>query len=95
MLSQKASPSSYSHLNNTPRLVARLRPEEAHQWRNTTKPCSGASANSTAIIDVDRARRVWQSALEAGDWTGDPVWVHGDLLPGNILIEQRPTQRHH
>jgi aminoglycoside phosphotransferase (APT) family kinase protein len=30
---------------------------------------------------------VWQSALEAGDWTGDPVWVHGDLLPGNILID--------
>jgi aminoglycoside phosphotransferase (APT) family kinase protein len=38
------------------------------------------------VIDMDRARHVWQSALEAGDWTGDPVWVHGDLLPGNILI---------
>jgi aminoglycoside phosphotransferase (APT) family kinase protein len=38
------------------------------------------------VIDVERARHVWQSALEAGDWTGDPVWVHGDLLPGNILI---------
>ena len=38
------------------------------------------------VIDVDRARYVWRSALEAGDWPGDPVWVHGDLLPGNILI---------
>lgn len=38
------------------------------------------------VIDVDRARYIWQSAVEAGDWTGDPVWVHGDLLPGNILI---------
>ena len=39
-------------------------------------------------IDVDRARRVWQDALEAGDWPGPPVWVHGDLLPGNILVSQ-------
>ena len=38
------------------------------------------------VIDLDRARHVWRSALEAGDWPGDPVWVHGDLLPGNILI---------
>jgi aminoglycoside phosphotransferase (APT) family kinase protein len=38
------------------------------------------------VIDVDRARHVWQSALEARDWPREPVWVHGDLLPGNILI---------
>jgi aminoglycoside phosphotransferase (APT) family kinase protein len=38
------------------------------------------------LIDVDRARRVWQGALEAGPWQHEPVWVHGDLLPGNILV---------
>jgi aminoglycoside phosphotransferase (APT) family kinase protein len=38
------------------------------------------------LIDVDRARQVWQSALEAGPWPHEPVWVHGDLLPGNILV---------
>ena len=38
------------------------------------------------VIDVSRAKHVWRSALDAGDWTGEPVWVHGDLLPGNILI---------
>jgi aminoglycoside phosphotransferase (APT) family kinase protein len=37
-------------------------------------------------IDIDRAKHIWQNALDAGDWTGAPVWVHGDLLPGNILI---------
>jgi aminoglycoside phosphotransferase (APT) family kinase protein len=40
------------------------------------------------LIDVDRARRVWQSALEAGPWPYEPVWVHGDLLPGNILVRE-------
>ena len=38
------------------------------------------------VIDVKRARRVWQSALEAGPWPEPSVWVHGDLLPGNILV---------
>ncbi len=51
--------------------------DEAVQW---------GISQLDGIIDVDRARHVWQGALEAGDWTGELVWVHGDLLPGNILI---------
>jgi aminoglycoside phosphotransferase (APT) family kinase protein len=38
------------------------------------------------LIDVDRAQSVWRAALRAGDWPDDPVWVHGDLLPGNLLV---------
>ena len=38
------------------------------------------------LIDVDLAARIWRSALDAGDWPHDPVWVHGDLLPGNLLV---------
>jgi len=37
-------------------------------------------------VDVKRAREVWQSALDADGSTRDLVWVHGDLLPGNILV---------
>jgi len=37
-------------------------------------------------IDSKRALSVWQQALDAGPWNGQPVWVHGDLLPGNILV---------
>jgi aminoglycoside phosphotransferase (APT) family kinase protein len=40
------------------------------------------------LIDVDLAQQVWQLALDAGDWPNDPVWVHGDLLPGNLLVRQ-------
>ena len=38
------------------------------------------------LIDVDRARAVWRSALDAGPWPGPGVWIHGDLLGGNLLV---------
>lgn len=37
-------------------------------------------------IDVEAAAAVWEEALEAPRWSGPPVWVHGDLLPGNLLL---------
>jgi aminoglycoside phosphotransferase (APT) family kinase protein len=29
---------------------------------------------------------VWEEALCAPAWSDPPVWVHGDLLPGNLLL---------
>lgn len=37
-------------------------------------------------IDVDGATRVWDMALAADGRAGSRVWVHGDLLPGNIVV---------
>jgi len=37
------------------------------------------------LLDVERARAIWHAALDAGPWTGPPVWIHGDLLEGNLL----------
>ncbi|MEU8521361.1 aminoglycoside phosphotransferase family protein [Streptomyces sp. NBC_01216] len=36
---------------------------------------------------ADRAlvTEAWESVLRLPQWRGDPVWVHGDLLPGNLL----------
>lgn len=39
-------------------------------------------------IDADAATEAWNAALGAPVWHGRPVWVHGDLLPGNLLVEQ-------
>jgi len=36
-------------------------------------------------VDFDRASAVWQAATRA-HWTGQPVWVHGDLSLGNLLM---------
>ena len=43
-------------------------------------------------IDVAAATAAWEAALDAPEWPGPPTWVHGDLLPGNLLVrEQRLT----
>ena len=39
-------------------------------------------------VDVERAKAVWENAVDVGEWSEDPVWVHGDLLPGNILVSK-------
>jgi aminoglycoside phosphotransferase (APT) family kinase protein len=38
-------------------------------------------------IDADAVRVVWQAAL-ASAWHGAPVWVHGDVSAGNLLVKR-------
>ncbi|MER8571829.1 aminoglycoside phosphotransferase family protein [Mesorhizobium sp. M1338] len=38
-------------------------------------------------IDTDAARAVWEAAL-AATWHGAPVWFHGDVSWGNLLVRQ-------
>jgi aminoglycoside phosphotransferase (APT) family kinase protein len=37
-------------------------------------------------VDADAALRSWEESLHAPAWEGEEVWVHGDLLPGNLLV---------
>ncbi|PCI75548.1 acetyltransferase [Candidatus Aerophobetes bacterium] len=36
-------------------------------------------------IDSVKALKLWETALES-EWRKDPVWVHGDIAIGNILM---------
>jgi aminoglycoside phosphotransferase (APT) family kinase protein len=45
-----------------------------------------AIAAMGAMIDAGAALRVWEEALRAPEWYRPPVWFHGDLLPGNLLV---------
>jgi aminoglycoside phosphotransferase (APT) family kinase protein len=36
-------------------------------------------------VDTDGAEAVWEAAL-AARWHGTPVWFHGDIAPGNLLV---------
>lgn len=40
------------------------------------------------IIDADAVTAAWEVALNATEWDRPPVWIHGDLLPGNLIVEQ-------
>lgn len=37
-------------------------------------------------IDTEAAAGVWDAALRA-EWRGPPVWFHGDVASGNLLVE--------
>jgi aminoglycoside phosphotransferase (APT) family kinase protein len=47
---------------------------------------SGESALS-GQISPDAVLPVWESALSAPGYDGPPRWLHGDLHPGNILMD--------
>ncbi|MFF3513105.1 aminoglycoside phosphotransferase family protein [Streptomyces sp. NPDC002573] len=38
-------------------------------------------------VDSDAAIAVWEDALRAPGWDGPPVWLHADLMPGNLLVD--------
>lgn len=46
-----------------------------------------AIARLGSTIDVNAAARVWEAALPSS-WNRAPVWVHGDISPGNLLVRQ-------
>jgi len=39
------------------------------------------------MVDVPTATTAWDAALDAPEWSGPPVWIHGDLLPTNLLVQ--------
>ncbi|WP_084003645.1 aminoglycoside phosphotransferase family protein [Agromyces aureus] len=38
------------------------------------------------VDEPDAVARVWERSLAASVWHGPPVWLHGDLHPGNLLL---------
>ncbi|MFF8262195.1 aminoglycoside phosphotransferase family protein [Streptomyces virginiae] len=38
-------------------------------------------------VDCDAVTAVWEDALRVPEWGGPPVWLHGDLMPGNVLVD--------
>jgi aminoglycoside phosphotransferase (APT) family kinase protein len=46
-----------------------------------------AAAALNGVIDTVTALEIWEAALRA-TWAGEPVWVHGDVTPANLLVER-------
>jgi aminoglycoside phosphotransferase (APT) family kinase protein len=46
-----------------------------------------AIATLRDTLDAGVATAVWEAALQSPAWADPPVWIHGDLQPGNLLIQ--------
>lgn len=63
-----------------------------HNWyrggtlRTYDDTARGALAELDGHLDVDAATAAWEDAL-AARWDGVDVWFHGDLAPGNLLLD--------
>ncbi|MFI9017517.1 phosphotransferase [Streptomyces griseus] len=47
-----------------------------------------AIARLDGVLDRAGPAAAWQEALAAEPFTDQPVWVHGDLQPGNVLVAE-------
>ncbi|MEV7774712.1 aminoglycoside phosphotransferase family protein [Kitasatospora sp. NPDC086791] len=47
-----------------------------------------AIAQLAGSIDTAAATALWDKALRVPDYAGPPVWMHGDLTPGNLLLSR-------
>ncbi|MFE9966545.1 phosphotransferase [Streptomyces sp. NPDC005525] len=39
-------------------------------------------------VDAAAATAAWEEVLQLPQWDGAPVWIHNDLLPGNLLVRK-------
>jgi aminoglycoside phosphotransferase (APT) family kinase protein len=51
-------------------------------------PTRAAIAELSCRVDTDSVTAAWEAALQAPEWHGPPIWTHGDLLPGNLLVQR-------
>jgi aminoglycoside phosphotransferase (APT) family kinase protein len=58
----------------------------ANRDAHTREQIAILTADRDPDLDEDRARAVWDAAVTAPSWQGPPVWLHGDLIPGNLLV---------
>ncbi|MFD0275469.1 aminoglycoside phosphotransferase family protein [Kitasatospora sp. NPDC127111] len=55
-------------------------------------PTRAAIGRLRGAIDTEAATALWDKALRLPERAGRPVWMHGDLSPGNVLLSgQRLT----
>ena len=40
-----------------------------------------------SVVNRDAVLDVWERVLSAPPWPGPQVWIHGDLHPGNLLVD--------
>ncbi|MEU6666730.1 aminoglycoside phosphotransferase family protein [Streptomyces sp. NPDC046727] len=55
--------------------------------RDRDEPTRAAIAELGGRVDTGAVTACWEQALRAPEHSGPPVWAHGDLSPGNVLVD--------
>lgn len=60
-------------------------------WRGVplaarTQALHGHLQQLEGIIDRGAVLHLWEQVLSTRPWPGPPLWLHGDLHPGNLLV---------
>lgn len=48
---------------------------------------AGALPNLPDRVDSARLEQIWRHTIQV-PWDGQPLWFHGDIAPGNLLLRQ-------
>ncbi|MEU2507958.1 aminoglycoside phosphotransferase family protein [Streptomyces sp. NPDC007863] len=54
-------------------------------WEDGALPSAVKALAAAGLLDERTALAAWDRVLSLPAWDGPPVWLHGDLLPGNLL----------
>ncbi|MEV6248691.1 aminoglycoside phosphotransferase family protein [Streptomyces sp. NPDC051742] len=54
-------------------------------WEDGNLPRAVRDLAADGAVDAELATASWETVLRLPQWDGPPVWIHGDLLPGNLL----------
>ncbi|MFG3037707.1 aminoglycoside phosphotransferase family protein [Streptomyces sp. NPDC048330] len=54
-------------------------------WEEGHLPAAIRDLGADGVVDAELATTAWESVLRLPQWQGAPVWIHSDLLPGNLL----------
>ena len=60
-------------------------------WRGTPLTERGSRVHEQltqleGTVDTDALRSLWVELVETPPWSGEPLWMHGDLHPANVLV---------
>jgi aminoglycoside phosphotransferase (APT) family kinase protein len=64
-------------------------PHNAYRCGPATEPrprFESALGRLGGLVDAPRVRARWEELVAVEPWTGDPVWLHGDLHTANVIV---------